>query len=128
METRKKEASETAADPTVGLAAVNEVHLIGRVSAPAVERAMPSGDVLTGFRIVVHRVQTGVSVRRRVDALDCHTWVARVRKQASAWQIGDVVELHGSLRRRFFRTGAGTQSMTEVEVVRARLVRRAASG
>lgn len=114
-----------APDPTVGLASVNEVRLVGRLSAPAVERSMPSGDLLCSFRVVVHRMQADAAGRRRVDALDCHTWSGRVRKQASGWRVGDVVELQGALRRRFFRTPNGTQSMTEVEVISARVVRRA---
>jgi single-strand DNA-binding protein len=120
--------TEPGSDPRVGLATVNEVHLVGRVSATAVERRMPSGDVLTSFRVVVDRVEPGDGPRRRVDAVDCHTWSGRVRQQAAGWHDGDVVDLSGALRRRFFRTAAGTQSMTEVEVVRARMVRRAASG
>lgn len=118
-----------APDPRIGLASVNEVHLVGRLSVAAAERTMPSGDVLCHFRVVVDRLQApGVARKRRVDAVDCHTWSARVRRQAGGWQVGDVVELHGSLRRRFFRTAAGTQSMTEVEVISARVVRRATSG
>lgn len=128
MVTKKKELDSAASDPTVGLAAVNEVHLVGRVSATGVERAMPSGDVLSSFRVVVQRVETAGSTRKRVDAVDCHTWSARVRKQVASWQPGDIVELNGALRRRFFRTGAGTQSMTEVEVLKARMVRRAGTG
>lgn len=43
------------------------------------------------------------------------------------WQVGDVVEVNGSLRRRFFKTGGRLQSMTEVEVISARRVSRAAA-
>ena len=124
---RRRRALRPEADPTVGLASVNEVHLVGRVSAPATERELPSGDVLTSFRVVVHRVEPTRSGRRVVDAIDCHAWTARVRKQAAGWMVGDVVELEGSLRRRFFRAGGATQSMTEVEVTAGRIVTRAGS-
>lgn len=128
MEARADKASGTP-DPTIGLASVNEVHLVGRLSVLATDRKMPSGDVLCHFRVVVDRLQApGVVKKRRVDVVDCHSWSARVRRQAGGWQVGDVVELHGALRRRFFRTAAGTQSMTEVEVLSARVVRRAANG
>lgn len=122
----KKADSNEPADPRVGLASVNEVRLRGRLSGPPVVRPMPSGDLLCSFRVVVHRLESNSAGRRRVDALDCHTWSGKIRKQAGSWNVGDVVELEGALRRRFFRTGAGTQSMTEVEVLSARLVRRLA--
>lgn len=125
MVTKRKHDAEAEADPTVGLASVNEVRLVGRVSAGLVDRRLPSGDVLGTFRVVVHRMESSASGRRRVDAIDCHTWSSRVRKQAGGWRVGDIVELDGALRRRFFRSGAGTQSMTEVEVTRASIVKRA---
>lgn len=124
MVTKKKEVP-AGTDPTIGLASVNEVHLVGRLSAALVDRELPSGDVLGTFRVVVQRMEPSTSGRRLVDAIDCHTWSARVRKQASGWRVGDTVDLEGALRRRFFRSGAGTQSLTEVEVTRARLFRRA---
>lgn len=126
MEAKANTASR-APDPTVGLASVNEVHLVGRLSVPARDRELPSGDMLCHFRVVVERIQQATAGRRRVDAVDCHTWSGRVRRQAQGWRVGDVIELHGALRRRFFRTAAGTQSMTEVEVLSARVVRRAAN-
>lgn len=124
----KKKDSDQAPDPRVGLAAVNDVHLVGRLSAPPLERTLPSGDLLCSFRVVVHRLDGDGTGRRRVDALDCHTWSGKVRRQALGWREGDVLEIRGALRRRFFRTAAGTRSMTEVEVLSARVVRRAGTG
>jgi single-strand DNA-binding protein len=40
----------------------------------------------------------------------------------SRLQPGDIVEVRGSLRRRFWRAGPGAVSRTEVEVVRLRRV------
>ena len=114
--------------PTTSLATVNEVRLIGRLSLAAEERELPSGDHLTSFRVVVNRPRDKRRGSRvQIDALECHTWVARVRRAAMTWQVGDVVEVNGSLRRRFFKTGGRLQSMTEVEVVAARRVSRAAA-
>ncbi|SDJ87879.1 single-strand DNA-binding protein [Nocardioides sp. YR527] len=114
--------------PAGGLATVNEVRLIGRLSLAAEEKELPSGDQLTAFRVVVNRPRDKRrGTRVQIDALECHTWVARVRRAAMTWQVGDVIEVNGSLRRRFFKTGGRLQSMTEVEVSSARRVSRAAA-
>ena len=114
--------------PVGGLATVNEVRLIGRLSLAAEEKELPSGDQLTAFRVVVNRPRDKRRGSRvQIDALECHTWVARVRRAAITWQVGDVIEVNGSLRRRFFKTGGRLQSMTEVEVSSARRVSRAAA-
>jgi single-strand DNA-binding protein len=114
--------------PAGGLATVNEVRLIGRLSLAAEEKELPSGDHLTAFRVVVTRPrEKRRGSRVQIDALECHTWVARVRRAAMTWQVGDVIEVNGSLRRRFFKTGGRLQSMTEVEVSSARRVSRAAA-
>ncbi|MFJ9390219.1 single-stranded DNA-binding protein [Nocardioides sp. NPDC101246] len=114
--------------PAGVLATVNEVRLIGRLSLAAEEKELPSGDQLTAFRVVVNRPRDKRRGSRvQIDALECHTWVARVRRAAMTWQVGDVIEVNGSLRRRFFKTGGRLQSMTEVEVSSARRVSRAAA-
>ena len=105
---------------------VNAVRLVGRLSAPPVELVLPSGDRMSTFRVVVGR-PPGHRSQQPVDALECTTWVARVRRSALSWQPGDVVEVQGSVRRRFFRTGSGAASRVEVEVSSARRVRRAGS-
>ncbi len=43
--------------------------------------------------------------RQTVDALECAAWSARARRSVAAWAADDVVEVVGSLRRRFFRAG-----------------------
>jgi single-strand DNA-binding protein len=108
-----------------GVAHRNELVLVGRLAAPAEERTLPSGDVLTSWRIVVDRppVSQARSDGRRlptVDALDCVTWRRDVRRSVLTWAAGDTVELSGALRRRFWRSDRGPASRTEVEVTRAR--------
>lgn len=104
-------------------AAVNEVRLVGRVAATPAELTLPSGDVLMTFRVTVDR--RGATTRQRVDALECSAWTARVRRSVAGWRPGDVVEVEGAVRRRFFRTAAGTGSRVEIEVASGRLIRRA---
>lgn len=106
--------------------AVNEVRLVGRVSQAPRERVLPSGDTVWTFRVVVPRPEGGRS-RQQVDALECAAWSGRARRSAGAWQEGDVVEVVGAVRRRFFRAAGGAASRVEVEMLRGRVIRRAAS-
>ena len=108
----------------------NEVLLVGRLAAAAQERELPSGDALSSFRLVVERPPARRATPRTravtVDALECVVWTAALRKAAAAWEAGDVLEVQGSLRRRFWRAPTGASSRYEVEVVRAKRVARAA--
>lgn len=105
---------------------LNEVVLVGRVSAPAEEQVLPSGSELWKFRVIVGRPPSSVS-RATVDTLDCVVWERRPARSVAKWRSGDVVEVKGSLRRRFFApAGGGRVSRCEVEVASARLIRRAA--
>lgn len=105
----------------------NHVVLCGRVSMPADERRLPSGDVLMATRVVVERsVPRGragqARSKQRVDAIDCVAWTAGLQRVIRRWQPGDRVYVEGSLRRRFFRTEKGPVSRWEVELSSARLV------
>jgi single-strand DNA-binding protein len=108
----------------------NEVYLVGRLATAAVERELPSGDVLVLWRLVVDRppaarVPPGVrSVT--VDTLECVSRSASVRRTAGGWAAGDLLSVEGALRRRFWRTPGGASSRYEVDVAKAKRVSRAA--
>ena len=107
----------------------NEVLLVGRLAAPPAGRELPSGDAIVTFRVVVDRppARRGEPERRAsVDALECVVWTAALRKAAVRWQAGDVLELEGALRRRFWRATGGLGSRYEVEITRARRLSKAA--
>ena len=84
------------------------------------------GDPLWTFRVVVPRAGPSVS-RAPVDALDCTVWSGRSRRTVATWRAGDLVEVGGAVRRRFFRAGGGSVSRVEIEVASARVIRRRAS-
>ncbi|MET0525520.1 MAG: single-stranded DNA-binding protein [Nocardioides sp.] len=107
--------------------AVNEVRLIGRVSQQPEERVLPSGDSVWTFRLVVPRPPGASRSRQQVDALECAVWSGRARRSVATWSADDLVEVTGSVRRRFFRTASGAASRVEVEVVGAKVIRRAVS-
>lgn len=102
----------------------NEVRLVGRVSAAPEEVVMPSGDVLVKFRVTVPR-SVVKAARQQVDALECGAWLARAQRAARTWTVGDVVEVEGPVRRRFFRQAGGAPaSRVEVEMLRGRRISR----
>jgi len=104
----------------------NRVRLRGRLSTDPTKRTLPSGDSVWLFRVVVPR---GGAARGRqsVDALECAVWAGRVRRSVATWLAGDIVEVEGAMRRRFFRSGGSTGSRVEVEVDTGRLIRRGGS-
>src|SRR5262245_3919307 len=88
---------------------VNVVVLAGTVAADPVTRQMPSGDEVTELRIAVP--ETG----RRLLPLPIAAWHATVgRATLEPIVKGDAVLVHGQLVRRFYRSGAGARSLTEV--------------
>lgn len=97
----------------------NEVRLTGRLAADPVTTVLPSGDAVTTFRLVVPR-GPGDRQPPSVDTVDCAVWRSGARRRVSGWGVGDQVEVHGALRRRFWRGPAGPRSRYEVEVRQAR--------
>ena len=115
--------SETKNDPTPS----NTVLLRGRVSTAPEERLLPSGTVILTLRVSVPREPSPMTQgsRQQADWVDCSVWGARPRRSVARWRAGDVVEVRGALRRRFYRGGDGTATRLEVEVLGGRLVARA---
>jgi single-strand DNA-binding protein len=103
----------------------NEVRLVGRVSAEAVERELPSGDAVASLRLVVPRASRARTAKASgrgagVDTIDVSCWTARTRRTARGLAPGDVIAVEGALRRRFFRSGTATASRYEVEATAVR--------
>lgn len=107
---------------------VNEVRVVGRLAAEPLRRELPSGDVLVAFRLVVERGPLGEGPGRRgptVDTLDCAAWRKDTQRAIGRCLPGDIVEVQGSLRRRFWRSPAGAASRSEIETMKVRRIKRA---
>jgi len=114
----------TGEDP---VALANEVRLQGRLSGAPVTVELPSGDALVTFRISVPRGTPrgrGTTSGQRVDSIPCTAWTPRLRRSISTWRAGDVVEVVGAVRCRFYQAGGATRSRVEVEAATARIMRR----
>jgi len=133
MATSRTETSTSSDDSTVGR---NEVVLRGRVAAEAEDRELPSGDRIATFRVVVPREQPRARTTRTrstvenprratVDTIDVVSWTAATRRTALRLRPGDLVDVEGALRRRFFGGAGGRQSRYEVE---ASALRRVSGG
>jgi len=100
----------------------NHVLLRGRVTKVPADRKLPSGTTITTFRVSVPRARTVMTAgsRQAADWVDCTAWTAVLRRRVAGWQVGDPVEVTGSLRRRFYPAGTAAGTRLEVEVLAAR--------
>lgn len=100
----------------------NVIFLRGRLGDAPVEKELPSGDVITSFRLTVQRPPGPGRVK--VDSIDCAAERARVRKTLARAAPGDVLEVQGWLQRRFWRSpGGGPGSRYEVRADAVRVVK-----
>jgi len=100
----------------------NVVVLIGRLARPAETRELPSGDRLVAYEVTVDRPN------ERAETVPV-VWVG-APASAGDHDVDERMLVVGRVRRRFFRSAAGTQSRTEVvaeAVVNARHTKRAAA-
>lgn len=89
---------------------LNDCLLRGRVSAPATDRELPSGEHVVEFRLIVTRDQ-----REGVDTLDIAAWSPKNRRSALSLKAGEWIEIAGSIRRRFWQGPAGLASRWQIE-------------
>ncbi|MFF0247552.1 single-stranded DNA-binding protein [Streptosporangium sandarakinum] len=92
----------------------NEVVLAGRLPEAASVRKLRSGSALTRWRLIVRRQQR--DRRTQVDTIPCASFVPEVALAAAGWLPGDMVEVTGSLRRRWWGDDGSKASGYEVEV------------
>ena len=124
MSTQTKPEKTSAKHDKAAVHGANEVRLLGRVTGDPTAVELPSGDELVTFRISIERSDARSARRQKVDSVPCSAWSARVRRSAMTWRAGDIVEVGGAVRCRFFQTARGLGSRVEVEVASAKLIRR----
>jgi len=91
---------------------LNDLLLRGRVSAPAVTKELPSGDLVVEFRLIITREK-----REGVDTLDIAAWSAKSRRFAMNLKTDEWIEVSGSVHRRFWKSATGVASRWQVEAL-----------
>lgn len=100
----------------------NEVILVGRLPEAAHVRSLPSGSRLGTWRLIVRRRHSGRGAR--VDTISCASFEPEVIEAVAGWLPDDIVEVTGSLRRRWWGSEGAKSSGYEVEVHSARRLER----
>jgi len=96
---------------------LNDLLLRGRVSAPAIEKELPSGDKIVEFRLIVSREKC-----EGVDTLDIAAWSAKSRRSALSLKSDEWIEVSGSIHRRFWKAVSGLASRWQVEAIEIRRI------
>ncbi|MFF5112329.1 single-stranded DNA-binding protein [Streptosporangium sp. NPDC000509] len=100
----------------------NEVILVGRLPEVAHIRALQSGGTLGTWRLIVRRRHRGRGAR--VDTIPCASFETDVIEAVAGWLPDDIVEVTGSLRRRWWGSEGAKSSGYEVEVRSVRRLER----
>lgn len=96
---------------------LNDLLLRGRVSAPAIEKELPSGDKIVEFRLIVSREKG-----EGVDTLDIAAWSTKSRRSALSLKSDEWIEVSGSIHRRFWKAASGLASRWQVEAIEIRRI------
>ena len=110
MSTKKR----TKVDNPIQIDHYNEVYLCGRVTSEGIETQLPSGDIACEFRIVVDREKSRGD-KKEVDSIDVVVWSAGLRKKVRSLVEGDILQIEGAIRRRFWQGAHGVASRWQIE-------------
>ncbi len=131
MTTSPEPAPPAPVQPSTELTChVNTVELVGELATAGEVRQLPSGDEVVSWRLVVRT--ESLSFNRgskaasplRTDSIDCVAALGPICKRALSYQPGDIIEVAGALRHRYWRGVGGLNSRYEVEVTSVRRRRR----
>jgi single-strand DNA-binding protein len=96
---------------------VNEVNLVGRLTAGPLRKPLPSGAEVVEWRLLVKRPPEKWHGCTTGDSVRCMSFDRTFHDLVAGWRRGDVIGVRGALRRRIWRTPQGAMaSLYEVEV------------
>lgn len=93
---------------------VNEIVLVGRLSGEPEWRALPNDGQVAVWRLIVEH-RDARSPQDAIDTIRCVTYDPLIQADVRTWTHGDIVEVRGALRHRFWRGPAGPRGLYEVE-------------
>jgi single-strand DNA-binding protein len=97
---------------------VNAIVLVGRLSGEPEWRALPKDRQVAVWRLIVEH-RDARSPQDAIDTIRCVTYDPALQTGIRTWSHGDVIEVRGALRHRFWRGPAGPRGVYEVEAVSA---------
>ncbi|MGH3374520.1 MAG: single-stranded DNA-binding protein [Actinoallomurus sp.] len=93
---------------------VNEIVLVGRLSGEPEWRALSDDREVAVWRLIVEH-QDARSPQDGIDTIRCVSYDPTIQATVRTWAHGDVIEVRGALRHRFWRSPTGPRGLYEVE-------------
>lgn len=97
---------------------VNEIVLVGRLSGEPEWRALSDDRQVAVWRLIVEH-RDARSPQDGIDTIRCVSYDSAIQADVRTWSHGDVVEVRGALRHRFWRGPTGPRGLYEVEAASA---------
>jgi single-strand DNA-binding protein len=95
---------------------VNEIVLVGRLSGVPEWKALTGDEQVAVWRLIVEH-RNARSPQDGIDTIRCVTYDPAVQEDVREWGHGDVIEVRGALRHRFWQGPSGPRGLYEVEAV-----------